>query len=720
MSSRLPVIDRRTLLVGGGVGAGLLVAWRLWPREEPVTLADSGPATALGGFIRVADDGQVTLASPVSEMGQGSWTALAQVVADELGARWQDMAVEPSPAGAAYANHVALSGGGWTEFDAGRLTLPGSSMAAFEMPLRQAAALVRALLVAEAANRWSLNPADCDLVDSAVVAGPRRLPIGELAEAAVRRRPPSSAPLKGPDSGRLAGQPLSRLDGPARADASWRFAADVRHPDMVYAAIRMAPPGGAITGHDRAAALKGIGVRGLEEGPGWIAAIADSGWAAEQALVRAQVGRSGPTGADSASIAAAFDAAMDEGEATRWLARGEADRLLGSGVGIIAADYEIAAVPPPSLEPYAATARWADGRLKVWAPVLAPDRARAAAAAAAGIADDAVVLFPTPVGGLAGRTLDHPLVAPAAILARRLGRPVQLAMSASESRHHDRCRPPLRLRLKAAPMGGTIGALGLRLVAGHGLEASLDRLGAGRQPALPIDALDGAVPPYGIPSMAIDALAVPLPAAASGYTVGGAGAAARFATESFVDEVAHAMGAEPLSLRVGLLGGNVRLARLLTMVGAISGWDGGGVGSRMGLACAAIAGSYIALVAEAAFDERGHAAATRLVAAVDCGRVINPALVKQRIESGLLAALAEANAPAARFHAGLTVADGRPARGDLARLPSVVVELTDSQEEPGGVSPLAAAVLPAALANALAAGTGNRLRRWPLVAKVSA
>jgi isoquinoline 1-oxidoreductase beta subunit len=252
----------------------------------------------------------------------------------------------------------------------------------------------------------------------------------------------------------------------------------------------------------------------------------------------------------------------------------------------------------------------------------------------------------------------------------------------------------------------------MRLAGADGTRASMARLLGGSGEGFGPTSLQGAVPPYAIPSVLIEGTAIDLPIR-SGNLRGEEHSATCFFTESFLDEMARASGAEPLAFRMGMLGGNVRLARAVSTAAAIGGWDGGGQGSSMGLACLSAYGSHIGLLAVASVSPTQQVEVGRLVAAVDCGRVVNPGLVRQQIEGGLIAGLAQATARVPEFHYGMAV-PGSPTLPRLARTPSIEVELLPSTDSPGGVSGLGFAVVGAAVGNALAAALGKRLRRLPL------
>jgi len=238
----LKPIDRRTLLIGGGAGVGLIVAFALWPRQPHSDLALHPNEQALNNYIKIARDGRVTVAVAQIETGQGIWTALPQIVADELGAAWETIAVEPAPVTDAYANPLAAEQG-WPK--GMRLTAASTSVRAFEQPLREAAATARAMLVGAAADRWNVDPGECDTADGLVINGVRTFTFGELAEEAADRSPPRNPTLRPAAKRRLIGQPLQRLDGPGKASGKLRFAGDVRLPGMLFASARLAPTGGS-------------------------------------------------------------------------------------------------------------------------------------------------------------------------------------------------------------------------------------------------------------------------------------------------------------------------------------------------------------------------------------------------------------------------------------------------------------------------------------------
>ena len=679
-------IDRRTLLIGGGAGIGLVIAFTLWPRAVVSPLPSEEGEQLFGHYLKVALDGQVTVAVPQAETGQGIWTGLAQIIADELGAAWEMVAILPAPDSPIYANRLLD----------GRVTARATSIRAFEEPLRHAGAAARDLLVRAAADRWDVKPSECGAIGGFVTHEGKRLGFGALAADAAALGSTGDAPLRRWGAGGLLGRPLPRLDLPAKSDGSIRFAADVRLPGMLFAAARLAPPGGELKGFARAAAERQPGLKQLIVDRHWLAAVGETWWAAERALAAALPRFTGPAEGDDEAVAAALDDALANGGSDRVFDQGDFDAAVGSARAL-GATYRIAAAGHHSLEPLVATARLANGRLEVWAPVQDYGAAHRAAEAASGLKGGETILYPMPVGDGAGRAMHADAIPIAVKLARRAGKPVQLTVSAAISQNHDRVRAPLIARMAGMPSAaGSIEAWKARLV------------------TVPGAGLTSAVPPYAIPSIRIDSVGADLPIR-TGYMRGGNEALTGFATESFADEMARALHADPFTFRMGMLGGNVRLARVLTGVTAIGGWEGGRPGSTLGIAAASAFGSHIALLVEAGVGPDQRVAVERMVAAVDCGRIVNPNLVRQQIEGSLLHALDLATTPAPQFLAGMPRARTMSALGlrRLGQVPRIEVELIASTESPGGVSGLGHVVCAAAVANALASGSGRRLRALP-------
>jgi isoquinoline 1-oxidoreductase beta subunit len=692
-------LNRRSLLIGGGAGVGLIVAFALWPRHWNSELGVGRGEQAFGPYIKIARDGRITIAVPQVETGQGVWTALPQIVADELGAAWETIAVEPAPLAKAYANPLAKEEG-WPEDI--RITAGSTSVRAFEKPLREAAATARTMLVGAAADRWNIDPAGCDTADGFVINGVRTFTFGELAEEAADRAAPRNASLRQTSKGRLVGRPLQRLDGPSKVDGSWRFAGDVRLAGMLFASARRSPPGGRLLGFSRDAIAAAPGVRHVRANEEWIAVVADSWWAAERALKAANPRFSGESTA--VDMRASFDSAIANIAPSEWFSHGNYKTTV-RGSRPLAATYYVAPSLHLGIEPVTATARVGSEGTELWTATQAP-----------GFGLDDATLYPLPPGDPAGRALETDVAGMAIELARAAGRPVQLVLSQSASQNHDRIAPGALAQMAALPgEGGITAAWSMKVATADGLGSALARLsGKTASDRLGRTGLDGSVPPYSIPNIRIDAVRADLPFLA-GYMRGSPQREFVFFTESFIDELAHAAGMEPLAFRMSMLGQNGRLARCLQAATRLANWDGGGPGSTMGLAGASAFGSHIGLVASASIGDDQRVKVHRLVAAIDCGRVVNSGLVAQQIEAGLIWALAQATLPSPEWVAGMPRA--RPMGGvhlpSIGDAPQIAVEIIPSGDAPGGVSGLGTTVLAPAVANAIHAGSGKRMRSLP-------
>ena len=455
------MISRRRLLIGGGAGVGLVLAWAAWPRHYASTLPAVPGEHVFNAWVKVGEDGHVTVAVPQAEGGQGVYTTLPQILADDLGADWRQIAVEPAPLNPLYANPLGaeeLLGGTldalppvlrdtfWRRSGL-QLTAGSSSVRAFEDDLRRAGAAARVLLTKAAARRWDADWTTLGVWDGFVRHGERRLRFGELAADAARETLPDPLPLRGGEEHRLYGRSLARLDSPSKVDGSANFAGDIRLPDMAYAAIRQAPTGQSrLLSANRAAAERVRGVTQVVTTDGWVAAIASTWWAANKAL-DALAPRFETTGGrlTSDSIEAALQTGLN-GPGQRMASAGDLSAAF-KGARVVTADYAAGLSVHAALETPTATAHLADDRLELWLPTQAPVAARNAAAAAIGLGEEAVVVHPMLIGGGFGQALDPAIAAQAAILARAARRPVQLVWSRVEDLLHDRFRPAAAARM---------------------------------------------------------------------------------------------------------------------------------------------------------------------------------------------------------------------------------------------------------------------------------
>ncbi len=731
-------------MIGGGVGVGLLVAWATWPRDFTTGMAAGPGEVVFGGYIKIGTDGHVTAVIPQIEMGQGSYTLLAQMLADELGADWRSVAIEPASVNPLYVNQLLarewnqgasakllgdVAHWGRDRFDrSGEMQITGgsSSLRAFELPMRRAGAAARAVLCMAAGARWDADWRACDTVDGFVIRGNDRARFADLVDEAAKYDPPSDVPFRTGNDNRLRGKSIPRLDLPSKVDGSPNFAGDVRHPDMVYAAIRIAPFGdGTLKAFNRAAITAQKGVKQIVTRPTWVAAIASNWWAANQALDKANpVFEASTNPPSSKSALAALQKALagedrpvvETGDVTAELAGGNSWR----------AEYGADFAPHVALEPMSATGLWRDGKLELWIGTQAAESAQRAAARAIGISANDVIIHPMMLGGSFGRKYENDIAGQIAVIAKEVGKPVQLIWSRAQDTQTDRFRPAAAAQMFARiEVDGRIRAWRARIAAPATMTELRNRILGGQSPyeaqakaALAHDheSVSGAIPPYAIPALSIRHHPVDL-GVPTGKWRSGADSFTAFFSESFIDELSRKSGVEPYSFRMAMLGGNPRLARCLAQVTARAGWQGGATGTQQGLACHTMQGSYIAIVAEAFVDDNQRITVPRIYATADVGRMVNPDIALQQIEGGILFGVAAAIGNRITIDQGgvrpVRFADhGFPA---LAEAPELIIDIVGSKEAYGGTGEIGVPAVAPAIANAVFAGSGRRLRRLPLM-----
>jgi isoquinoline 1-oxidoreductase beta subunit len=737
-------LDRRRLLTGAAAGGGLILAWALWPRHYD-QLPDTVPGeTALHACVKIDKLGQVVVLCPQAELGQGVFTELAQILADELGADWRTVAVQPAPPGPLFANTLLArewlsntqsralgAAGNWAIDEYARrsmlmLTGGSTSVPMFGPLFREAGAAARVLLCQAAAARWDVRWETCDIVEGFVTDGEHRARIGELAAEAATFKLPVELPYRPDDrEDRLVGSDIMRVDVPTKIDGSANFAADIRLPDMIYAAIRQGPVNAlGIKSLNEAAARKVPGMIGIVREQGWVAVTGRNWWAANQALDRLDpvFSLSGPA-LDDVMMAKALDAAFESEDGERFYHRGDLTPVF-EGQRVVTASYSVGPALHLAMEPMAATARVRDGVVEVWMPTQAPVLARRAIAKALGVYESAVIVYPLFAGGSFGRKMEHEAGVQAALISRATKLPVQLLWSRSEDIIRDCPRPPAKARMAARlGQGGLVQGWLAKVAAQPALAQSWRRVGRDEDRATALVetartadrlAVDGMDLPYSIPNFAIDHYPadVPLPV---GWWRSDAASYGTFFSESFIDELAVFSGVEPLSFRMQMLGGHPRLAHCLTSVATMGGWQGGIRGSGQGIACHRMAGASIAVMVEAGI-EQGRIRVRRLVAVADCGAVINPDIARQQIEGGLIFGLATAIGTTPHYEGdlpkGMRLRDyGLPRMADVGE---IVVELVQSKADVGGVDEIAVPPVAPALASALSTITGKRYRHLPL------
>ena len=752
-------LTRRRVLIGAGAAGGLLVAWALTPRRfDPPLLARDGEQT-FNAWLRIGQDGVVTVAVPDLEMGQGVTSLIPQIVAVELGADWRQIAVEPAPVSGAYGNaplaaawrslwmpllpdlaegEAAALARRYAEREGFMVTAEGSSLAAHEPAARAAAAAARAMLAQAAAARWDVAWEECEARGGFIIHGKKQLRFAELVDEAIGFDPPDPPVLRPePARERQADQPegvrpaFPRLDLPTKVDGGQTFAGDVRLPDMVFAAVRHAPQGeGSLGSYAAGNAAPVQGMLQLVEGPDWLAAVARDWWSAERALALIAPNFSVQHKPDSGAIERLLGEALRSGQARTVAERGDSDVLRAPFDH--ARLYRIAPALHASLETASATARVSDERVELWVASQAPQATRRAVADALGRSLDEVLLYPVPAGGSFDARLDTPHAVEAAIIAREVGKPVQLTWSRWQEAVRDLPRAPAQAALAArtgpdgslaalkvrVAMPGTTPEFGARLF--DGADAFAARSAQDRADPL---MLAGCVPPYAIPHLAVEHVPVPLPLS-TGRLRGNAAALGCFLIETFVDELAARSGREALSYRMAMLGQDIRLATCLQRAATLAEWSGGRGGTGQGLACHRMTFNEregrIALVASARRDEQGIRV-DKLTAVLDIGRIVNLNIARQQVEGGLLFGLGLARGQSTAY------ADGLPLSGRLSQLglpllgdcPEIEIEFIEGDGPPFDPGELGVAVAAPAIANALFSAGSTRMHTLPLTGELA-
>jgi isoquinoline 1-oxidoreductase beta subunit len=498
---------------------------------------------------------------------------------------------------------------------------------------------------------------------------------------------------------------------------------------MVYAAIAQGPVGDCVLAKaDRGAAQRVQGLIEIVESESWVAAVATNSHAAGKALdALAPLWKARGRVADSGRIEERIDHAVRKGAAVRMAGNGDVDALLAQPR--IALRYDVDAALHAPVETASATARLRDGKLDLWIASQAPDRARRAAAEAAGVSAANVVLYPMPAGGAFDARLDCLVAAQVAAIAAKVGKPVQLTWSRWQEMLGSFPRAPAAAILAAATdEAGRLVALKTRIAVPATARESIGRVLHGTPPAKALAksagaadplAIEGAVPPYALPEFALEQVPVELPLPTARYR-GNAHGYTAFFTECFIDELAVLARREPMSYRISMLGQDPRLAACLASAARLAEWDGGADASGQGIACHRmdIAGrtGRIAVVATARRDESG-VRVDKLSAHADIGRIINVDIARQQIEGGLVWGLAMAIGGAATYARGLPVTGRLAALGLplLADCPEIAVSFADSDDPPFDPGEIGVVAVAPAIANALYSATGLRFRRLPLL-----
>lgn len=752
-------MKRRTWLFSAAGAAGaLIVGWGLLPPRSRTGSGRLWPPVegeiALNGWIKVLLDGSVVLAMPRSEMGQGVHTALPMLVAEELDLPLARIRIEQAGSDAIFGNVAMLvaslpfhpleaeqqpfkvQAGEWVVGKLARelginATGGSSSVADAWTVLRTAAATARASLLGAASLQWRLPVAEFT-VREGVISHPsgKSAHYGELAKFAAAT-PPGKVTLKERKDWKVIGQSAPRRDIPAKVDGTARFGLDVRLPGMLYAAIRLCPMlGGAPGAMDIPAALAMPGVERFVRLPAYagstagFAVVGKSWWQAQQAAQAMAVDwQQRPAGAlDSRQIEVELEAALQTDAGFVFHEQGDTDQAEAAAARRIEAVYRAPYLAHATLEPMNCTAQVRDGKVFLWVPTQVPQMGAAIAARIAGVPVEDVSVTVTLLGGGFGRRLEVDYIAQAVRVAMDCGgRPVQLIWSREEDSTHDFYRPMQVARLRASlDADGHVNGLRIRSAGDAITPRWLERGAPGL--AGPVDTPDKTTAeglfdlPYGILSQHMSHVAtrkgVPV-----GFWRSVGHSHNAFFSESFVDELAHEIRQDPLSLRRNLLKDAPRHLAVLNLAADKAGWGRAlPAGQARGIALHESFGAIVAQVAEVSLAG-GQPRVHRVVCAIDCGTVVNPGIVAQQMESSVVFALTAALYGRVDIHAGVVQQKNFPDSPllRLAQAPLVQTYLVESTRPPGGVGEPGVPPLAPAVANALFALAGRRLRDLPLV-----
>lgn len=714
---RAPAVTRRQfVLVAAAVGGALVVgvtAQRLRRR------AGAGSVSGvLNAFVRIGPDERITLVMPKVEMGQGTYTSLPMLIAEELEVDLSAVTLEAAPPKPEVYGFVpdpsADEGLKWDQST-------GTSLSIIQcwQPLRQAGATARVMLVAAAARRWGVPVESCRAQGGAVLhpASGRHFTYGKLAAAAAALPLPAPPPLKAARDFRLIGRPTPRLDTPSKVDGSARFGIDVRPPQAKVAVIALAPVvGGTVAEMAEEAARAVRGVRQVVNEGDLIAVVADDTWGAMQGMkALAPRWNDGPNAAvQQKAIVAELEKATSEAGALAG-ARGKPATAGTHAATHLEATYHQPFLAHATLEPINCTVDYRANECEIWTGTQAPDRA-VAKLAALDLKPEQIILHNQLIGGGFGRRLEVDGVVLATRVARHVPGPVQVLWTREEDIRHDRYRPYYVDLLSAALDAHGRPVAWHHTIAGAGLWALYygeETVRNGVDADAVTSALDLAYP---LENTEVRFVRRDPPGVPTGWWRGVGATRSVFAVESFVDELAAAAQQDPVSYRRRLLK-DARMLAVLDLAADRAGWGTAlPAGSGRGVSLQLAFGSYLAQVAEVSVDAQGQVRVGRVVCAMDCGQVVNPAGVRAQLEGGVTFGVSAA------LSNEITIANGRVQQGNfddfrslrIADAPKVEVHIINSGETPGGVGETGTACVSAALCNAIYAASGKRVRTLPV------
>lgn len=712
-------LDRRQVLQGLAAVVGV------WSLGADGKVAESPETSArFGAMLRIALDGTTTIVVPSAEMGQGVYTTLPMLVAEELDADWAHTVIELATADPAFGNPSRRG----IQVTGGSDSVPG-----FHAALRRLGASARQALVQTAAEDWKVPTTECTTRSGMVIHVPsaRRRSYGELAARAAQLPPSQSPPLKKPADFVLFGRSPGRKDTPAKCDGSARFGADLRLPGMLFGAVLLAPVAGSrLVRFDAAAALRHRGVHAVLPIDGGLGAVAETTWAARQALQDAapQFAPAAGTVESSADVAidlrrilhavsapSATDSAVGAAPPRRLSASmaDEVESAIAAASHKFDITYEVPMLAHACMEPMSTTA-WitAEGECRVWAPSQRQGAAREAAALASGLPPERVTLQGTFCGGGFGRRWETDFVTQAVQLAAAVrGRPVAMSWDREADLRGDFFRAPYACRVRGAVTDNGKAAALHATICGPSLLAFQRRPIAAPDPSAIGNLI---LPQYAIGRRRVEFIERPI-AQRIGFWRAVSLSQTGFFGESAIDELAHLAGEDGFVFRRRLLATDPRGLAVLDKAAAAAGWGKPlPPGCGLGIAFSTGFGSYHAQVARVRVD-RNVVHVERVVCVHDCGFAFDPDTVRAQMEGGIVFGLSA-------LTQSVEIIDGVPQPGNFDRFPilrsasspTIEVQLIDSGAEPGGVGEAATAAIVPAVTNAVFAATGRRIRRLPL------
>jgi isoquinoline 1-oxidoreductase subunit beta len=726
--SREPAVSRRTFLgVSAAAGGGLLLGFRLPALVRPAAAAgaETAEAFAPNAFIRIDRAGRVALIMHKVEMGQGTYTSIPMLLAEELEVDLGEVRLEPAPPDdKRYAEPLfgfQVTGG-------------STSVRGAWEPLRRAGAAARSLLISAAAQTWKVDPDTCRAEHGVVIHPPsgRRLTYGALADKAANQPLPNRTVLKEPKDFKLIGTPVKRLDGRAKVDGTAQFGIDVRLPGMKIATVAACPVfGGKLAGVDdtRAKAIKGV--RQVVRLENAVAVVADHMWAAQQGLAALDLRwDAGPNaGLGTADIVRRLEAASrTAGSVARQ--EGDVTKAMAGAARKVEVVYEVPFLAHATMEPINCTVHVRKDGCDVWVGTQVQARAQAAAAQATGLPVGKVRVHNHLLGGGFGRRLEVDFIFQAAQIAKQVEGPVKVVWTREEDIQHDMYRPYYYDRIAAGldgqgmPIAWSHRLVGPSILARwaprtlRAMRAIGFRSVVATLKGVDLDVVEGAAePPYELPNVLVDYVRQEPPGIPTAFWRGVGPTHSVFVVESFIDELAAAAQQDPLAYRRALLGKSPRARAVLDLAAERAGWGQPlPVGSGRGISVQYAFGSYLAQVAEVTVSKEGAVRVPRVVCAVDCGIIVNPDTVRAQMESGIIFGLTAA------LFGEITIKDGRVEQHNfndyrmlrIHEAPMIDVSLVKSDAAPGGIGEAGTVALAPALTNAIFAATGKRIRKLPV------